>query len=164
MSARDYQHATQALLRRHFDEVLLEWSIVQGATDVLAPDPGVYAPRVDIAVGPFNMAPGHDPAIAESLLPENLRELLRGRPNNPNPRCLLAIEVCYSGSSKHIMGDMLNAGSLGLYGLVVGTENNMPKIGRIRRYLEVLARLEKAPWLFRNVVTLSTSELDRLLA
>ncbi len=61
------------------------------------------------------------------------------------------------------MGDMLNAGSLGLYGLVVGDESHMPKIRRIGRYLDVLAELGKGPWLFRNVVTLSTAEFDRLL-
>ena len=76
---------------------------------------------------------------------------------------MLAIEVCYSGSSKHIMGDMLNAGALGLYGLVVGDEALMPKIRRIGRYLEVLGQLGKVPWLFRNVVASSTAEFDSLL-
>lgn len=107
--------------------------------------------------------PGHDPAITENLLPATLRELFHGRPANPNPRCLLAIEVCYSGSSKHIMGDLLNAGSLGLFGLVVGDDSHMPKIRRIWRYIELLAELGKGPWLFRNVVSISTSEFDCLL-
>jgi hypothetical protein len=106
---------------------------------------------------------GPDANINDDLLPEALRELFDGRPSNPNPRCLLAVEVCYSGSSKHIMGDMLNAGALGLYGLVVGDERHMPKIRRIGRYLEVLAELGKVPWLFRNVVTLSTAGFDDLL-
>jgi hypothetical protein len=81
---------------------------------------------------------------------------------NTNPRCLLAIEVVFSGSSKHIMGDTLNAGALGLYGLVVGTDKLMPKIKRIGKYLEILAALEKLPPMFRNVHALSTTEFEQL--
>jgi hypothetical protein len=163
-SASVYQQEVKASLRRYFNEVQVEWSITTGATDSLSYDSTVYAPRVDVAVGPFNTTPGDsDGAISEQLLPARLRDLFRERPHNPNPRCLLAIEVCYSGSSKHIMGDMLNAGALGLYGLVVGAEPNMAKIRRILRYLEVLADLDKVPWLFRNVVALSTTEFDRIL-
>jgi hypothetical protein len=40
----------------------------------------------------------------------------------------------------------------------------MPKIRRIGLYLEMLAQLEKLPWLFRNVVALSTVEFDALFA
>jgi hypothetical protein len=61
------------------------------------------------------------------------------------------------------MGDMLNAGALGLYGLVVGDDRNMTKIQRIGRYLELLAELGKVPWLFRNVVSLSTADFDALI-
>jgi hypothetical protein len=164
MSATDYQRAVQARLRRHFEEVRLEWSITRGATDALAPDVTVYAPRVDVAIGPFNTTPGPDLAINDALLPGRLRDVVDGRPSNPNPRCLLAIEICYSGSSKHIMGDMLNAGALGHYGFVVGDQRHMAKIRRIGRYVEVLADLGKMPpWLFRNVVPLSTHDFDELL-
>jgi hypothetical protein len=164
MRASEYQRLAEVRLKRHFADVRLEWSIARGATDALAQDVAVYAPRVDVAIGPFNMTPGRDPAIDDALLPVRLRELFDGRPSNPNPRCLLAIEVCYSGSSKHIMGDMLNAGALGLYGFVVGDERHMAKIQRIGRYLEVLAELGKVHWLFRNVVALSTVEFDALFA
>jgi hypothetical protein len=92
-----------------------------------------------------------------------LRELFADRTPNPNPRCLLAIEVIFSGTSKHIMGDMLNASSLGLYGLVVGRDTQMPKIRRIGCYLDMLVRLEKQPPLFHNVVALDTSEFDARL-
>jgi hypothetical protein len=130
----------------------------------MARDATVYAPRVDVAVGPFNLTPGRDAAISAELLPEKFRAVFGDRPPNPNPRCLIAIEVCYNGSSKHMMGDMLNAGALGLYGFVVGNEQNMPKIKRILRYLEILADLDKVPWLFRNVVSISTEEFDALVA
>ncbi len=164
MPGTDYQRAVALLLRRHFGDVRLEWSISSDATDALARDPTIYAPRVDVAVGPFNVSHGFDPTIREDLLPRSLLELFDQRPSNPNPRCLLAIEVCFSGSSKHIMGDMLNAGALGLFGLVVGDAPHMAKIERIGRYLDVLAGLGKVPWMFRNVVSLSTSDFDRILA
>jgi hypothetical protein len=76
---------------------------------------------------------------------------------------LLAIEVVSSGSSKHIMGDMLDPSALGLYGLVVGDEAMLPKIRRIGQYVERLAELEKSPELFANLVTLSTAKFDSLL-
>jgi hypothetical protein len=62
-----------------------------------------------------------------------------------------------------MMGDMLNAGALGLYGLVIGDDRNIAKIRRIGRYLQILAELAKVPWLFRNVVALSKVAFDQLL-
>ncbi len=162
MSATDYQRVIQAILRQHFTDVRLEWSVVTDATDPLAADISRYAPRVDVAIGPFNTTPGPDPRIEVALLPKGLRVLFDGRPANANPRCLLAIEVSYSGSSKHIMGDLLNAGALGLYGMVIGSDRMLPKIRRILRYLEVLAQLEKLPWLFQNVVVVGTSDFAAL--
>jgi hypothetical protein len=162
MRASEYQTLATERLSRYFDDVDVEWSVVKGATDALRRDIHRYAPRVDIAVGPFNTAPGRDSEINEELLPQDLRELFADRPPNENPRCLLAIEVLFSGSSKHIMGDTLNAGAHGLYGLVVGAEARMPKIKRIGKYLEVLADLEKLPPMFRNVVAVSTTEFERL--
>jgi hypothetical protein len=162
MRANQYQRVAETRLKRHFEDVRAEWSVVKGATDALRRDIHRYAPRVDIAIGPFNTAPGHDSEIDGGLLPGRLRRLLSGRPPNPNPRCLIAIEIAFSGSSKHIMGDMLNAGAHGLYGLVIGPEILMPKIKRIGAYLEVLADLEKLPPMFRNVLPLSTSQFERL--
>jgi len=165
MSASDYQRASEIALARHFADVKLEWPIARYATDALRPDVRRYAPRVDIAIGPFNMTTrGCDPAIVDAAddLPRPFIELFRDLPPNPNPRCLLAVEVVFSGSSKHIMGDMLNAAALGFYGLVVGAEPMMPKINRIAQYVAVLARLEKLPVMFRNLVTVSTTEFDIL--
>src|SRR5450755_4438601 len=164
MTASDYQRVSQLALWRYFADVRLEWSVVKDATDDLTANFNRYAPRVDIAVGPFNTTPGPDPHICEALLPPQLRALFADRPPNPNPGCLLAIEVTYSGTSKHVMGDMLNAGALGLYGMVIGQDAQMAKIRRIESYVEVLNQLEKLPWLFRNVVGLSTVEFDALLA
>ena len=162
MRASEYQRLAEATLKGHFDDVRVEWSVVKGASHVQQRDIHRYAPRVDIAIGPFNTTPGPDSQIDERLLPRSLRQLFSDRPRNPNPRCLLAIEIVFSGSSKHIMGDTLNAGALGLYGLVIGSEARMRKIQRIGKYLEVLADLEKLPPMFRNVVSLGTVEFEEL--
>jgi hypothetical protein len=123
-----------------------------------------YAPRVDIAVGPFNITRGRNSKIPKTpIVPDKLRALFKDLDPNKNPRCLLAIEVIYSGSSKHVLGDILNASALGLYGLVIGLDTQMPKIRRIHEYLKTLADLEKIPWLFQNVVAISTAEFDDLL-
>jgi hypothetical protein len=153
MNASDYQLVAEAKLKQHFADVRHEWSVVKDASDAFAPDLRRYAPRVDAAVGPFSTSRGKNPGIREALenVPSQLRARFDDRPSNPNPRCLLAIEVIYSGSSKHVLGDILNAGALGLYGLVVGQDTQMPKIRRIHRYLEMLGELENPPWLFRNV-------------
>jgi hypothetical protein len=164
MTANDYQRVTAVALRRHFIEVSVEWSVVRNAQDALARDVGRYAPRVDIAVGPFNTTPNRDPAIRAVPLPRPLRAAVAGLERNQNPRCLLAIEVVFSGSSKHIMGDILNASALGLYGVVIGKEELMPKIRRISAYINVLAHLDKMPPLFGNVLVLSTTDFDELLA
>ncbi len=162
MRANEYQQLAAERLRRYFDDVQVEWSVVKGAADTLQRDIHRYAPRVDIAIGPFNTTPGPDPKINEVLLPRRLRLRLADRPANSNPRCLLAIEIVFSGSSKHVMGDMLNAGAHGLYGLVIGDGAHMQKIQRISRYLAVLADLEKLPPMFLNALSLSTAEFEEL--
>ena len=84
MSASAYQLAAQARLREHFADVHVEWSVVKDATDALRADIHHYAPRVDIAIGPFNTTPGPDPAISEDL-PAAFRNLFSALPANPNP-------------------------------------------------------------------------------
>ena len=164
MSARAYQIAAKAQLERHFADVRMEWSVVTDATDAFACDVRRYAPRLDIAIGPFNTRPGRDSRIDPTLMPTTLQELFATCEPNPNPRCLIAIEVVFNGSSKHVMGDMLNAGALGLYGLAVSSEALVPKVQRIGKYLELLASLEKLPWNFQNVVAISTTDFDAYLS
>lgn len=164
MSAAEYQRIAKLALERCFSDVRLEWSAVAAASDAFAVDVARYAPRVDIAVGPFNTTPGSDSSITAALLPDLIQQRFDQRQPNRNPRCLLAIEVTFSGSSKHIMGDILNASALGLFGIVIGAESQIVKISRILRYLETLAALEKLPRLFQNVIVLSTDEFDALLS
>jgi hypothetical protein len=155
-SGSAFQSFAKPRLERYFEDVRREWSSSLGATDSLRRDVQRYAPRVDLAVGPFNVAPGRADITVE-MLPPTLRHWFDGMRPNDNPRCLLAIEVVYSGSAKHMLGDLLNASALGLFGLVVCHESKLAKVKRNREYAIELASLGKIPTLFQNVRVVSFS-------
>ena len=70
-----------------------------------------------------------------------------------------------SAPEAHIMGDILNASALGLLGFVVCNDNQLTKVLRNFEYLNTVKKLGKVPEpLFKNVVALSTTEFDQLLA
>jgi hypothetical protein len=177
MAARQYQARVKKLLAEIFgaDNVRSEWSIRSDAEDGFN-DPAAYAPRVDISVGPFNVTTvsvEHDvgtiveasrhPLIREVLalgLSQNHGDLI----NNKNPRCLLAVEIEFSGSSKHILGDFTNASMMGLVGVVIGSFKNMRKIERVGQYVRRLRGVKKAPPdLFMNVACLEARNFLALL-
>ena len=168
MTASEYQERAKQLLTRHYEpsQVVLEWAIHKNATDSMRRVSTQYYPRTDIAVGPFSTSPGGNAEINLNAVHSTLREKLQELPShNPNPRCLLAIEVVFSGSSKHLLGDILNASVVGLYGIVVGSPTMITKIKRNREYLIKLAELKKMEYLpFQNVLVLDTDEFERLLA
>jgi len=170
MTAKQFQGVAKRHLSRHFGElVVLEWPISRGATDVFAPDDTQYSPRIDIAVNTIGTAPGnHAREIAAFLdrrAPPRLMALLNRLSTNANPRCSLAIEVVFSGSSKHILGDITNASMMGLYGLVVvkDEERILEKAKRIFEYVKRIIEVGKAPAnLFQNTRILSASEFLHL--
>lgn len=166
MNASEFQAISKTLLETHYNEVKLEWSISKDATDSMMRNPKQYYPRTDIVVGPFSLTPGKNSEINENKLNAKLRDRLRqeGVTTNTNPRCLLAIEVVFSGSSKHLLGDILNASVIGLYGIVVCSSKMIEKIKRNREYLIKLAELKKIEDLpFQNVLILTTDEFKDLM-
>src|SRR5882672_2456061 len=107
--ARKQQERIKEALKAHFgDVVTVEWDISKNATDLFTANGGLYAPRVDVAVGPTNSTPGNRrqqiSAYWQQNAPASLKDKFGGLLENPNPRCVLAIEVVYSGSSKHLLG------------------------------------------------------------
>ena len=80
---------------------------------------------------------------------------------NPNPRYAVAIEIVFSGSSKHILGDITNASTLGLYGFVIAREGMLQKAQRILKHLQTLKKIGKIEQaMFNNVKVVSTAEFD----
>lgn len=96
----------------------------------------MYCPRIDIAVGPFNIRRNieEDNRIINAKINEhkafitklvdkaetyvgNVDEFLRNK--NRNPRCFLAIEIEKSGTRKHLLGDIANASVIAAIGIVV---------------------------------------------
>lgn len=162
--ASAFQKFARSLLQPHYETVQLEWFSSSGGTDALRPEMHRYAPRVDIAVGPFNTTPGRG-AIREERIWSRMQPWFEDLSPNPNPRCLIAVEVVFSGSAKHLLGDILNSSALGLYGLVVCREDMFEKVNRNREYLQTLSMVGKLPALFLNVRVITVSEfLERLEA
>jgi hypothetical protein len=170
MTAIEYQQSALQALSKHFVDVHKEWDVARGATDLLRHGV-VYAPRLDIAVGPFNK--GVDDRDTQHQLIQafeynaavrKIIEKVGTIQFNPNPRCVLAIEIEFSGSSKHILGDFTNASMMGLVGLVIVPPSNFEKALRIYKYVEFIKVVDKAPeCLFRNLVLFKTDEFLQLL-
>ena len=157
-------------------QVVSEWNMRKGATDAFQ-DAASYAPRLDVAIGPFNLSFQNRERDAgrirvfEHPLIEQLKGLVRrqnygGIYYNPNPRCLVAIEVEHRTSSKHILGGKTNASMLGMLGVVVGSSSHIAKVRRIHEYACKLKEVEKAhDDMFGNVACFEESEfLDFLSA
>lgn len=116
ISATVYQNRIEELLKLIFpvDSVKKEWSIWDGAEDGFRRTSTTYAPRLDIAVGPFNITTQNKHEHIQSIQKSSNHDLIQsiikiGKEENQdwgfnrNPRCLLAVEIEFSGSSKHIL-------------------------------------------------------------
>lgn len=178
MVAKKYQQKITRALKNIFGEDLVkaEWDSVQydGHT---ANHKIVYAPRLDIAVGPFNSYADLDIGIdntrqmqshpfTKKLIKEELqhREKLN-KVWNSISRCFLAIEIEFNGSSKHILGDIINASVSGSIGMVIVNKNNVEKAKRLCGYimrLENLGRLEINA--LRNLIIFEEKEFLNFLS
>jgi hypothetical protein len=157
------------------DLVRSEFPIGTDATDIFAGKKR-YLPRLDLAVGPFNVSAERDvnsgmiKASSHHPLIVNIIDIAQQQNGgvfnaNSNPRCLLAIEIEFSGSSKHILGDFTNASMMGFAGLVIGPSEKkfMDKIHRVAEYVRTLRKLEKAPSdLFTNVACIDVDKFFSL--
>jgi hypothetical protein len=177
MPGRDIQRAIHRILVASFgpELVVSEWSVRKGADDTFG-DTESYAPRLDIAVGPFNTTHRNRDMDAAAihhfrhpLVDRIQREVWRQNRErvyeNRNPRCLIAIEVEHETSSKHILGGITNASMLGLLGVVVGSETQIAKVRRIHSYARKLKDVGKAhDDMFGNVACFGDIEFLELLS
>ncbi len=169
VNSKPFQLELEKALQRHFRDVQTEWPISTGATDALARSRLRYAPRLDLAVGPFSVQQGNrgHEMMTEfaSTAPRKLRDFTRTNlGKNGNPRCAMAIEISFSGSSKHMLGDIANASMIGLYGFVIANDGQIGKLKRILEYVNAVQALGKLHMaVFNNVAVMSTNEFMDLL-
>lgn len=186
MTATEYQNLTIPLLSDKLQglEVVGEWRAFRGVNYQ-------YSPRVDIAVGPFSVAPYENQTAeynrilrnenvdrflkriydchVENIGDEWLNEiqipefdfLIR---KNQNARCFLSIEIENSSTRKHIMGSMINAASLGRIGIGIAYNESVKRTFiRILNYMAFLKRVEKNTYDTTNFMILTKEQFHELL-
>jgi len=149
VSAKEYQEVVVNALKEIFSDnvVKSEWDSVEydGHTHnhIL-----VYAPRVDVAIGPFNtygdldIGTDRTAVMRSHPLVKRLEERYDVIWNNLS-RCFLAIEIVFSGTSKHIAGDFLNATATGSIGLIIAHRKIYKKVNRMLNYFTRLEDFER---------------------
>lgn len=164
-------------LRKLFDPELVrpEWSVRRDATDAFHDHRVAYGPRLDIAIGPFNVSLENRQQDADKicrfnhLLVRRLSKAISSQNQsaireNANPRCLIAIEIEGTTSSKHILGAMTNVSLLGRLGVLIGSTESIAKILRIREYASKLKEVRKArDDMFGNIACFEGSKFLELV-
>jgi hypothetical protein len=185
MTTKEYQSQLTELLTEYFDnlEVKSEWAAFKRGRLQ-------YSPRVDIAIGPFNVegpniAHEYDRLVrsrkVRSLInqfyrahKENIRNhfgqnneiptLNRILQRNWNSRCLLAIEIENENSRKHIMGSLLNAASLGRVGIGIAfNDTSFNSFKMIWSYQGFLRQVGKNAYDTTNFLIVTKEQADEIL-
>lgn len=172
MNARKYQNEIANIFRNIFGEELVrvEWDSVKHDGHTMN-HKIIYAPRHDIVVGPFNSYMDIDLGVdnaepmkkhpfTKKLYKEHLKDReIMDKIWNKASRCYLVVEIEFSGTSKHIMGSIINASVSGSIGIIVTNEKNIKKTKRISKYLLRLEGLDKLKInLLRNLIIFSEDE------
>ncbi|HEY2233055.1 MAG TPA: hypothetical protein VGK01_06210 [Candidatus Angelobacter sp.] len=172
-----YQARAKAALDRLYQEVAVQWYPFRGEGR------DMYAPRVDIAVGPFAIERRYideytDLMRATRSFIENLIEQHNhnargiGQPLefddvlhfNDNARCLIAIEIEEWGGRKHCLGNLVNASSLGRIGILVArTPTVLRTFLRQRTFFQFLEDVGKNTFKTANALVLSEAQFDECL-
>jgi hypothetical protein len=177
MNEREYQNSVKTKLERLYGEVEVQWRPFLGRGRA------IYAPVVDIAVGPFATEAQYGNRYAELLtetrdfidrliekhnhnVEENGEQTSFERIErfNENARCLLCIEIEDSGTRKHCLGDLINASALGRIGLLIARSEKMLKVFlRQRVYLGYLQSVGKNTFRTDNALVLTEAQFDECL-
>jgi len=168
-TVKTYQNSVCNYLKTIFGEnnVKKEWNVAKDSRDDYTRE--LYSPRLDVAVGPFNIC--KDPYANDDISSiitthENFlrkiwlnSELKTGsfsnfiHDKNKNPRCLLAIEIENSGSSKHMLGNIANVSIIGSIGIVVPfNDKQLSLCKRIKAYVTFATKVNKISDVFKNVL------------
>jgi hypothetical protein len=180
ISLRAYQTLVTNQLQQLYREVDVteEWAAMSG-------EPGVYSPRLDIAVGPFATSrtymEEYDHLMQASRLfietilamhrqnvgndfEERLLTFEQIQNKNRNSRCLLGIEIENQVSRKHLMGGAINAAALSRIGIgVAWNMRGLRAFVNLRKYLKFLAHVEKNTFDTTNLLILGSDQLLQAL-
>ena len=130
-----YQKKVVLALRYMGEEAYEEWNVAKHSQDDLTR--ARYCPRLDVAVGPFNIDREVDHNIQRINSAYNKHKGFlgdleskaaycgKGFGTNANPRCFMAIEIENKNTRKHRLGSILNASALGKVGIVVGWDEKV---------------------------------------
>ncbi len=160
--------------------VIPEWNVSKNSQDDFNNDE-YYAPRVDIAIGPFNINRELEQnnlafdtsmttynALIKKLydishLGENLEYISFNdflRTLNHNPRCFIAIEIENTRDAKRSLGDIVNASVMGKIGIVIPIgEDKYRLFIKIKKYFHYLQQVGKLEGSFRNVLIIEGHKL-----
>jgi hypothetical protein len=176
-SVEEYIREILLPLKRLFgaNQVIPEWDVTSGSLDDFTRQ--LYCPRIDIAVGPFNVNGNitrnreviddayfqHEDLI-KKLSAADKRKMLDEHLNK-NPRCLLAIEVENRGSRKHRLGSIVNVAALGKVGIIIAfTNESYRSLEKLREYLRFISRVRKIERdISKNVIIISRDNFSRIL-
>ena len=136
----DIQSEIEKLLRRIFEkcgdseiEIKKEWSVTKDSRDVYQGE-DVYAPRIDIAIGPFNIGLDnwedglckinrkyrqYEDLFLKQIAQKGILSSNEDIRPNKNPRCMVAIEIAKHNEIKRMIGDIFNASVIGKIGIFV---------------------------------------------
>ena len=162
------------------DNVRREWDVATDSQDAYTRK--LYCPRLDIAVGPFNIDGNVDEnndRIKEAvdsnkdfidnvlrlsgLSPGDVDSFLRQE--NKNPRCFLAIEIEKSGSRKHMVGNIVNASILGAFGIIIPFDDKaLSAYRKIDAYLDFAAKVGKTKEIFKNVLIINKEKFFKAIS
>ena len=181
-SVRGYQQFVFDSFKTIFgeNEVEQEWNAAKNSEDDFTRE--LYCPRLDMAVGPFNISRNvyEDNLHISQVLDANrnlIKKLweaseLKGvafarfmEHKNGNPRCMLAIEIENSGSSKHMLGNIANVSILGAIGIVIPfNEKKLALCKRMKKYVTFATEVEKIHDVFKNVLIVSKEKFRKVIS
>lgn len=180
-NVKRYQELAYNSLSKIFGDgnVIKEWNVAKDSRDAFTRE--LYSPRLDIAIGPFNIdgniehnqeeikRTAHNKrSFIETML--HYSELPAGNfseffaNSNLNPRCFLAIEIENSGSSKHMLGNIANVSILGSIGVVIPfNSTKLFLCKRIRKYVTFATNVGKLEGVFKNMLIINKENFLRIL-
>jgi len=167
------QKRAQIELKELFSEkfgrtnVKTEWRSNAGAEDWLRFG-DIYAPRPDIAIGPFNIEEGTNISQINNVFNQQMIFFNQLGISNfsfsINPRCLIAIEIENSNKGKYMLGNIINASLLGKIGIILTLREEFYNVAKsICNYLNGAFERKKIGCNPSNIAIMRYEELRRFL-